>query len=654
VVSGVGDNSGTDLEIPTGLTDSVLVGVVGRHNNADPSSVRWTVGATVQDAVFVGDVDGTSVGVGLYYVLNPTPGIGNFLASGGAVGLWAGAWVLQNANQTDPISAQTFGFGTGVSSSITGPSSGGTILDAVYVGHDDFVNDGSPAAPIPSAGQTLDFVGALQLGPPGYSDWVFGGAHGDSTPAWTFGQSYPWAGVVIAVGGAGAVAVSDVADSSNPGTDSGFYANADHTHAHGQLTEPSDAHDAVDISVVPFGTIAATNVQAALQEIVTESTSVTDHGALTGLADDDHTQYVLESTLTTAGDMPYASGASTWTRVAIGASNFHLRSDGTKPVWSPESAAGGMSNPMTTAGDIIKGGAAGTPERLAIGGSNFALKSTGSTPEWSNTLRLSYIDLDEHTLGLPPSPPAGAIRLYGSNSKGYYENSSGTVVELGGAGGGGTNLTIEEVDASPSVAATKLVLPNGTLGVVGTVATYTPAAGGSAAGLAPYAVIPGMHYLNTSSFGLANRAQMCHIAVPSAMKLRGLRVWVGSTGSGTHEWGLFDASASATAATKVAGGSGALGSSGAQVISATGAPVDIDPGSYILVWKWPSANAASIFYTDMTSGGANNNNVVFGRRFDPTYTWDDTPDLTAGGWTDDGAVFQFILVGDMDGSGNQW
>ena len=44
--------------------------------------------------------------------------------------------------------------------------------------------------------------------------------------------------------------------------------------------------------------------------------------------------------------------------------------------------------------------------------------------------------------------------------------------------GGGSGLTIEEVDATPSVAATKLVLPNGTVSVVGTVATYTPAAGG--------------------------------------------------------------------------------------------------------------------------------------------------------------------------------
>jgi hypothetical protein len=37
-----------------------------------------------------------------------------------------------------------------------------------------------------------------------------------------------------------------------------------------------------------------------------------------------------------------------------------------------------------------------------------------------------------------------------------------------------STITIEEVDGSPTVEATKLVLPNGTLGVVGTVATYTP------------------------------------------------------------------------------------------------------------------------------------------------------------------------------------
>jgi hypothetical protein len=47
------------------------------------------------------------------------------------------------------------------------------------------------------------------------------------------------------------------------------------------------------------------------------------------------------------------------------------------------------------------------------------------------------------------------------------------------AGGGGGSLTIEEVDGTPSVAAaTKLILPNGTVSVTGTEATYTPSGGG--------------------------------------------------------------------------------------------------------------------------------------------------------------------------------
>jgi hypothetical protein len=50
------------------------------------------------------------------------------------------------------------------------------------------------------------------------------------------------------------------------------------------------------------------------------------------------------------------------------------------------------------------------------------------------------------------------------------------------AGGGGSSLTIEEVDGTPSVAsATKLILPNGTVSVSGTEATYTPAGGGGGA-----------------------------------------------------------------------------------------------------------------------------------------------------------------------------
>jgi hypothetical protein len=275
----VGDNSGTDLTVPTGLTDSALIVMVGRHLNADPSSVRWTVGATVQDAVFVGDVDGADVGVGLYYVLNPTVGIGNLLASGGAVGLWAGVWLVEHANQTNPIAAYTFGTGTGTVTSITGSGpSGALFLDGVYVGHDDFTDDGTPTVPTASGGQVSEFFGVLQLGSPGYSDWLLAGGHGDSTPGWTFAQSYPWAGVVVAVAG-----IDDVTGDAGPmpvgandEADHGTSIRAtrcDHVHPHSDLSDHNDEthHHASSVEFTPTGTIAATDVQAAIAEVASEA-----------------------------------------------------------------------------------------------------------------------------------------------------------------------------------------------------------------------------------------------------------------------------------------------------------------------------------------------------------------------------------------------
>jgi hypothetical protein len=258
--------------------------------------------------------------------------------------------------------------------------------------------------------------------------------------------------VRLYTGGSGDVP-ADVGGSGDPGDDTGTYSPIDHVHGHGTHTA------------------------------------------------DYHTNYVQENILTMAGDVPYATGASTWTRLAIGSSNFHLRSDGTKPVWSPESPA--LTNPMDAVGDLIRGGTAGAPTKLAIGASNFALKSSGTIPEWSNTLRLSYIDLDEHTLGLPPSPPAGAIRLYGSNSKGYYENSGGTVVELGGAGGGvASGVTVQDEGTPLATDGTTLnfVGAGVTATGAGATKTITIPGGGSGGDPFPINVAPGSAHGSDDEF----------------------------------------------------------------------------------------------------------------------------------------------------------
>jgi hypothetical protein len=70
----------------------------------------------------------------------------------------------------------------------------------------------------------------------------------------------------------------------------------------------------------------------------TPSTGVTDHGALTGLGDDDHTQYLLKSTATTSGDMLYATGSAAITRLGIGSTGQVLTVSSGVPTWSTPSS----------------------------------------------------------------------------------------------------------------------------------------------------------------------------------------------------------------------------------------------------------------------------------------------------------------------------
>jgi hypothetical protein len=82
---------------------------------------------------------------------------------------------------------------------------------------------------------------------------------------------------------------------------------------------------------------------------------------------------------------------------------------------------------------------------------------------------------------VPASPAAGKQRLYIDSTTHLPKvvNSSGTASNVGG----GSALTVEEVDGSPTDAAvTKIVFPNGTLGIASHVATYTPTGGGGGGG----------------------------------------------------------------------------------------------------------------------------------------------------------------------------
>jgi hypothetical protein len=71
------------------------------------------------------------------------------------------------------------------------------------------------------------------------------------------------------------------------------------------------------------------------------------------------------------------------------------------------------------------------------------------------------------------------VRLYARDKSGvaelFYKNDAGTERDLSSTGGGGSALTVEEVDGSPTDSAvTKIKFPNGTLAIASHEATYTP------------------------------------------------------------------------------------------------------------------------------------------------------------------------------------
>lgn len=147
----------------------------------------------------------------------------------------------------------------------------------------------------------------------------------------------------------------------------------------------------------------------------------------------------------------------------------------------------------------------------------------------------------------------------------------------------------------------------------------------------------------------ASQAYAIPVSIPGFMKLRSFRIKVTVTGAGTsHQWGLFDITSSLSAATKLAGGSGALGSTGWVDIDATSAPVSIPPGNYMLVFQIATSSAATVAFTAYTSSTGPGV-----ERFQAGYTWDDTPDFTTG-WSAHAATIKAVLIGDMDASNTEW
>jgi hypothetical protein len=112
----------------------------------------------------------------------------------------------------------------------------------------------------------------------------------------------------------------------------------------------------------------------------TPSGGVTDHGALTGLGDDDHPHYTRKDTLTTKGDLYVATAASTPARVGVGANDTLIVADstaGTGVAW--RTIAAELATLQTTKGDLAVRNNTANVVRLPVGPTDRLLVADGTT-----------------------------------------------------------------------------------------------------------------------------------------------------------------------------------------------------------------------------------------------------------------------------------
>ena len=165
----------------------------------------------------------------------------------------------------------------------------------------------------------------------------------------------------------------------------------------------------------------------------------------------------------------------------------------------------------------------------------------------------------------------------------------------------------------------------------------------------PVAVLPvgAGKFDGTNTSASAGNGWTMPIILPAPCYVRAMYLDASASGASAVEWGLFDYSASATAATLVATGSAAIGSTGWQAIAATGAPDVVPAGAYMLTWRFPTATGPTLRFYLATSA------LPWVKTW-TTYTWDTTPDYTSASWVESQAVFHVYLECDMTTGGSRW
>lgn len=366
------------------------------------------------------------------------------------------------------------------------------------------------------------------------------------------------------------------------------------------VADTSAAHAAASIAFTPNGSIGSTDVQAAIQEVRDEAAgggapSTSDY--LVGTADGGLSAEIV------VGTAPGGELGGTWASPTVDATHsgsaHHTESHASRHASAGADAV--KLDDLAATDDNTDLDASASAHGLLLklgGGSTNYLRADGTWAAPSGAGAPSSVD---YLVGTADGGLSAEI-VVGTSPGG----------ELGGTW------------ASPTVDATHSGSPHVTghqiiaapMGFSGPVATNntTPA---------------------------VNAAYLTPIYIGSPMYVHSVYTHMQAASSGTWTGGLFDFTASVTAATKLVAFSGTLNGTGLQAIAATGAPVLVQPGGYALIMLAPAANSGSMYRSQTVSSLL--------ARSQASYAWDDTPDLSTG-WANTTNFYQWFLVGDLSGS----
>ena len=219
----------------------------------------------------------------------------------------------------------------------------------------------------------------------------------------------------------GGLVLTRATDADSYGTGTGDLSLNDYFFVQNGTVNKGTSYVLTTVGTITFGTTAITFAEFSTSQVYTGTSPIQVSGTVISLNTVPVDFGGTNITSYTAGDLIYATAATTLNKLTVGASGTYLSSSGTAPQWSAAAALtktddtnvtltlggspstallnaasltlgwtgqlatgrGGTGVSSYTAGDLLYYASGTTLSKLAIGSNTYILTSSGSAPQWS-------------------------------------------------------------------------------------------------------------------------------------------------------------------------------------------------------------------------------------------------------------------------------